>query len=171
MRLFSFPAKAGRAARLLEIPVKNRIDISAEIVAEGVTPVIDKLAGYQVNIGACSENPAGLAVADILTIDPGAGNIAGVVVIALKAERLRIQIQALMRAADPDFAVLFKILQSLGALYFGTRQDLQSLLEGGFGFSLDNRPNLFKGGGKSSMIIRACAEDLLCEDVSAAEKN
>lgn len=53
-----------------------------------------------------------------------------------------------MRAADPDFAVLFKVLQSLSALYFGTRQDLQSLLEGGFGFSLDNAPNLLKRGGK-----------------------
>ena len=136
-----------------------------------MAPVIDKLTGYQVNIGACSENPAGLTVADILAIDPGAGNIASVIVIAFKAERLRVQIQALMRAADPDFAVLFKILQSLGGLYSSARQNLQSLLEGGFGFSLDNRPNLFKSGGKISVIIRACAENLLCKDVSAAEKN
>ena len=117
-----------------------------------MAPVIDKLTGYQVNIGACSENPAGLAVADILTIYPCAGNISGVVVIALKAERLCVQIQALVRAADPDFAVLFKVLKSLSGLYSSARQNLQSLLEGGFGFNLDNRPNLFKGGGKSSMI-------------------
>ena len=136
-----------------------------------MAPVIDNLTGYQVNIGTGVENPAGLAVADILTVYPGAGNIASVIVIALKAERLRIEIQAFMRAADPDFAVLLKVLKSLSALYFGTRQDLQSLLDGGSGLSLDNRPNLFKGGGKSGMIIRACAEDLLCEDVSAAEKN
>ena len=160
----------GRAARLSEISCKNCVNCSSKVITEGMAPVIDKLTGYQVNIGACTENPAGLAVADILTVYPCAGNVSGVVVVALKAERLCVEIQALMRAAEPDFAVVLEIPQSLSALYFGTRQNLQSLLEGGFGLSLDNRPNLFKGGGKSSMIIRACAEDLFCEDVSAAEK-
>ena len=61
-----------------------------------MAPVIDNLTGYHVDVGACSEDPAGLAVADILTIYPGAGNIAGVVVIALKAESFRVQIQALI---------------------------------------------------------------------------
>ena len=90
--------QAGIAPAVLsvEIPCNQRVNLVSEVVAEGVAPVIDNLTGYQVNVSTGSENPAGLAVADILTIYPCAGDIAGVIVIALKAERLRIQIQALI---------------------------------------------------------------------------
>ena len=81
----------------VEIPCNQRVDFVAEVVPEGVTPVIDKLTGYQVDIGTSAEDPAGLAVADILTVYPCARNIAGVVVIALKAESFRVEIQALSR--------------------------------------------------------------------------
>ena len=165
--------QAGIAPAVLsvEIPCNQRVDFVTEVVLKGAAAVIIEFAAYQVNISACSGNAVRFAVADSLTIYPGVGDIASVVVVKLKAERLRVEIQALMLSAYPDLAVSFKILQGLGALYFGIRQNLQSLLEGGSGLSLDNRPNLFKGGGKSCMIIRACAEDLLCEDVSAAEKS
>ena len=95
---------AGRPVCLLEISCKNCVNCGSKVITEGVAPVIDKLTGYQVDIGTSAEDPAGLAVADILAIYPGAGNIAGVVVIALEAERLCIQIQALVRAANPNLA-------------------------------------------------------------------
>ena len=154
----------------VEIPCNQRVNLVSEIVAEGVAPVIDNLTGYQVDIGARSGDAIGLAVADSLTVYPGVGDIAGVVVVKLKAERLRVELQALMPPAYPDLAVSLKILQSLSVLYFSARQDLKSLGKSLLHLLLHGLPYAGKSQTESGVVAAAGGYNLMGKGVSAAEK-
>ena len=154
----------------VEIPCNQRVNLASKVVLEGTAAVIAELAAYQVNIGARSGDAIGLAVADSLAVNPCVGDIAGVLVVKLEAVRLRVEIQALMLSAYPDLAVGFKILQSLGVLYFSARQYFKSVCKGFFHLLLHGFPYAGKSHAEGGVVAAAGGYNLMGKGVSAAEK-
>ena len=80
----------------VKIPCNQRVNLVAEVVLEGTAAVIAEFAAYQVDISARSGNAIGFAVADSLAVNPCVGDVTSVIVVKLEAERLCVEVQALM---------------------------------------------------------------------------
>ena len=164
--------QAGIAPAVLsvEIPRNQRVNFVAKVVLKGVAAVIAEFAAYQVNISACSGNAVRFAVADSLAVNPCVGDIAGVIVVKLEAERLCVEVQALMLSAYSDLAVGFKMLQSRGALHFSARQYFKSLGKSLLHLLLHGLPYAGKSHAEGGMVAAAGGYNLMGKGVSAAEK-